>query len=205
MPAFDIPANLAFDNYTDLSTAIEDWMNRGDLSGSIPAMIALAESRIRRELQPFFSETSVTIEVDTGVGPLPTGFDMVRHVTYDGGDVQAVSPQHGRQFPDGDVPRGYTLEANSLYLWPACTVNVTMTYQPRLTALSDSAPTNDLLSSHPDIYFFGAMVFAEGYVANDNRASLFKQLFDEALAETKRFFSRQRRTGIRLASPAVIV
>lgn len=204
MTAFDVPANLAFDNYTDLYTAIGEWLDRSDLSGSIPAMIALCEARLRRELQPFFSETTATVTVTSGVGALPTGCDIVRFVEYSGGQLEQVNPQHGRQFPESTDPRGFSLEGGQIRVWPICDATLTVIYQPKLASLTETTPTNDLLTEHPDVYFFGSLLFAEGFVANDARASTFKALWDEAIFELKRFLSRQRRTGIRLRSPAVI-
>lgn len=205
MTAFDVPANLAFDNYTELTTAIGEWLDRSDLTGSIPAMIALCEARLRRELQPFFSETTATVTVTAGAGTLPADCDIVRFVEYSDGQLEQVNPQHGRQFPESTAPRGFTLEGGQIRVWPICDATLTVTYQPKLPALTETTPTNDLLTQHPDAYFFGALLFAEGFVANDARASTFKALWDEAIFELKRFLSRQRRTGVRLRAPAVIV
>jgi hypothetical protein len=204
MPAFSVPVNLAFDSYTDLVTAVQDWLDRSDLSGSVQAMIALAEARMRRELNPLLMETSVTAVASNGVAALPSDCDVIRFISYNGGELRVVSPQHGRQMPEGEEPRAATIEANGIYLWPANDVAVTVTYQPKLSSLSESNPTNWLLSEHPDLYFFGTMLFAEGYLANDERAGLFKGLWDEALAEVKAFLGRQRRVLVRIPNPAVI-
>jgi hypothetical protein len=204
MPAFSVPENLAFDDYTALIDGISDWLNRSDLEGSAPMMIALCEARLRRELQPFFAETSATVSSVDGVAALPTGCDIVRIARYDGGELRQVSAQAGGQYEADTAPRAYTLEAGAIRLWPSCDVAVEIVYQPKLARLSEASPTNNLLSEHPDLYFFGAMLFAEGYVANDPRASVFKSLWDEAIYECKTFLGRQRRTSVRLPTRAVI-
>jgi len=191
MTAFSVPVNLAFDNYTELTDAIADWMNRSDLSGSVQSMVALCEARLRRELQPLFGETTGSVAVVDGTGALPAGCDIIRHVAYDGAVIPCVSPYEGRLIAAGSTPTGYSIEGNSIYLWPSCDATVALTYQSKLVGLSEANPTNDMLSEHPDLYFYGSMLFAEGYVANDVRASLFKQLWDEAITETKRFLMRQ--------------
>lgn len=208
MPAFDVPGNLAFDTYSELVAAIDDWLDRADLSGSAQQMIALCEARLRRELQPFFAETSATVAVVDGMGALPSGCDIIRLVEYDGGELQQVTLTHGRQFPSSDdstAPRGFTLERGAIYVWPAVDCTITVIYKPKLTALTEAAPTNDLLSEHPDIYFFGSLMFANGYVADDNRAALFKGLWDESIAECKRFLGRQKWVNVRLRGPASVV
>ena len=195
MPAFDVPANLAFENYTELVAAIESWMDRTDLSGSVQAMIALAEARMRRELTPLFMETSITIVTADGYGGLPTDFSTANRVEYDGDTLPAYSSVGGNTIPASSTPFGYSLEKNQLRVWPDGDWTVTLYYQPTIPYLSEGSPTNDLLSLHPDAYFYGAMLFAEGFVANDSRASVFKALWDECLAEMKVHLTRQRLGG----------
>ena len=196
MPAFSVPANLAFDNYTDLVTAIEDWMDRGDLSGSVQAMIALAEARMRRELTPYFGETTVSIICTAGLGGLPLDYGVARRVVFDDRSLDNVSASGASNVVTSlSEPYAYTIEAGFMTLWPKVDATVTLLYQPTIPFLSEDSPTNNILSAHPDLYFHGTMLFAEGYVANDNRASLFKGLWDEALDSAKQYFTRQKFGG----------
>jgi hypothetical protein len=196
MPAFDVPANLAFENYTDLAAAVADWMDRSDLSGSVQAMIALAEARIRRELAPYFGEVTVDVVCTDGYGGLPLDYGTAIRVSINGRYLDAVSAVGALNIPSTlSQPYGYSVEAGFLKLWPAGAATVTLLYQQTLPFLSEDAPTNAVLSAHPDLYFFGAMLFAEGYVANDSRAALFKGLWDEALASVQNYFTRQKFGG----------
>lgn len=205
MTAFFVPENLAFDTYDELVSAINDWLDRSDLDGVAQQMIALCEARLRREVQPLFLETSDDVTITSGEGDLPTDCDVIRLVTYDGGELQQVAPAYGRKFPEDTYPRGFSLEAGKIKVWPICDCTVSVLYQPKLVSLSSDVQTNWLLGAHPDLYFYGSLLFAHGYVSNDERASTFKSLWDEAIFETKRFLSRQRRVSIRLRSPSVIV
>lgn len=189
---------MAFDSYAALTTAISDWMDRSDLTGSAPSMIALAESRMRRKLDPLFDETIVTVNTTTGVGTLPADVGTINRVTYNYYDLPRWSGFSMAELNDANYstdPFAYTVEANAIRVWPPVSVALTVYYQPTITALSDTNTTNTVLAKHPDVYFYGAMMFAEGYVANDDRAALFKQLYDEALEEAATYFSRQRYTG----------
>ena len=76
-------------------------------------------------------------------------------------------------------------------LWPAGAYAITILYHPVLSFLTEANPTTDLLDNHPDLYFHGAMLYAHGYVKDDPRAAQFKALWDEALEEAKRYFTRQ--------------
>lgn len=196
MTIFAVPENLAFDSYTDLVTAIGDWLDRTDLAGSAQTMIALAESRMRRALMPYWQEKSASRTVTAGIGAIPGDFGTLVAVRYnDERNLPQVSVQDALTVGGGTVPYGYSIESNTLRLWPVCDCTVTIIYRPTLDQLSETNPNNDLLSAHPDLYFFGAMMFAEGYLANDNRAALFKSLFDEALADVKRYLTRQMFAG----------
>lgn len=203
--AFNVPETLAFDTYQQLIEALNDWLDRSDLSGSAPAMIALCEARLRRELAPLVFETTQGVTVTDGVGAFTTGFDKIRAVFANGEPLDEVAPDIGRQFAAGEYPQGYSLEANQIRIWPAWTGAINVLYQGRLPALSEANPSNDVLLQHPDVYFFGSMMFAEGYLANDDRAALFRALWVEAIEGLKQFYKDQRRNRPRLRNPAVVV
>lgn len=198
MTLFAVPANLAFDTYGELIAAINDWLDRSDLTGAAPQMIALAEARMRRKLAPIFNETTTTLTTVDGVATLPTDCGQVYRVIYDHDTLPRYS---GLNVSDLDYdtsatkPYTYTLEGANLRVWPSCDVTLTVVYQMTFPNLSEANPANTFLSDHPDMYFFGAMMFAEGYVANDARAANFKALFDEALEETLTYMQSQRFTG----------
>lgn len=196
MPAFDVPANLAFDTYSELVAAINDWLDRSDLDGVAGQMIALCEARLRRELVPYFSQISADVDAVDGLAAFPTDFGTLVRVVYDRRDLPQVSVGAALDIPTSYAePYAYTIEAAGLRLWPATDSTVTLLYQPTLPQLSEALPGTDLLSLHPDLYFYGALMFAQGYLANDNRAMLFKQLWDEALDSAKRYFLRQSFAG----------
>ena len=193
MPAFYVPGNYAFDNYTDLTAAIADWMNRSDLSGAVASMVALAEARMRRELVPYFGEANASVVCTTGVGALPSNYGTAQRVLYGTRALDNLSAVAATYVPPTlTEPYAWSIEAGALKLWPAVSVTVTLLYDQTIPALSAETPTNAILTKHPDVYFYGAMLFAEGYVGNDSRAALFKGLFDEALASTKQYFTRQK-------------
>lgn len=195
MPAFAVPENTAFNDYPSLVAALNEWLDRDDLTGSAPTMIALAESRMRRLLDPYWNETTADIAAPEGTGVLPTDFGTPNRVIYSNRTLPQLGNAAGVSIPDNSEPYAYTLEANILRLWPSCSVTVTLLYQPTIAGISESSPYNALISKHPDLYFYGAMLFAEGYLANDERAARFKALWDEAIGEVKAYLTRQKFSG----------
>lgn len=192
MPAFVVPANYAFETYDDLVAAINDWLDRSDLTGVAGQMIALAEARIRRGVAGYFDEAATSIACTAGVGTLPADFGMARSVVYNGRVLPQYSFSVGSGIPEGSIPQAWSIEAGNLHLWPETSATVTLLYQPSLVALTETTQTNSILDRHPDLYFYGSLMFANGYLANDERAGTFKSLFDEALAEVREYLNRQR-------------
>lgn len=183
---------MAFANYTDLVASINDWLDRSDLTGAAPDMIALAESRMRRELSPLFAERSADLtSLATGIAAVPADFGTLDRVIYDGATLNQLGEVPAANLGTGTVPLAYTIEANAIRLWPAGAYDITILYHPVLSFLTVANPTTVLLDSHPDLYFHGAMLYAHGYVKDDPRAAQFKALWDEALEEAKRYFTRQ--------------
>lgn len=195
MTAFFVPGNYAFDTYDELVAAINDWLDRSDLTGAAGQMVALAEARMRRLLTPHFDETTADIVCTDGVGNLPDDYSIARHVVYDGRVLPQYAQAIGNGVAAGSIPQAWSIEANRLKLWPATAATVTLLYQPTIAALSADTQTNEVLDKHPDLYFFGSMLFAEGYVSNDERAATFKNLFDEAIAEVREYLVKQRLGG----------
>ncbi len=57
---------MAISNYSELKAAIADWLNRSDLTDSIPDFIALAETRHKRDFKIRRMETRVISTIRYG-------------------------------------------------------------------------------------------------------------------------------------------
>ena len=206
MTAFQIDANLAFDDYDALIAAINDWMDREDLTGVAPQMIALCEDEIRISIEPLFLGTSTGLTSDeTGVAALPADAKQVKRVLYDNCTV----PQRGptaidRMTTDTTRPHAYTIEQGAIRLWPAAAHTVQVLYQPLLQRLTNANPTNNLLDIFPSLYFYGSMVFASGYVADDARAVQHRALFDMMLGKVADYYRKQHQSGQPVARVAFV-
>lgn len=195
MTAFLVEANAAFSTYTELVDAVNDWLDRNDLSGVAGQMIALAEARMRRHLDSLLDEKTTSLAVVDGVASLPADYSKLIRVVYDGDVLPNFSRTAAPDVPTSSKPYGYTVESGQIKIWPASDATIEILYHPTIPQLTATAPSNGLLDRHPDLYFYGAMLFAEGYLANDSRAAMFKQLFEEALADVKVYYLKQRHGG----------
>ena len=58
-----------------------------------------------------------------------------------------------------------------------------MLFYAKVPSLSSTRPTNWILLNAPDIYLYGSLLEAEAFLQNDPRIQLWKQGFDQAVAD----------------------
>lgn len=204
---------MALDTFTALKTAIQTWLDNTSLSGNVEDFISIAESRLNRILRDQQMETRATLTV--GGAPvdsilLPADFLELREIHIETAADKPLSyrsPQFVENIRDqlaGD-PVFYSVEKRSLSFAakaPAAMAFSILYYQ-KIPGLSAGNPTNWLLEDHPDIYLYASLVQAEGFVVNDARIALWKQLLDESLKELLTVSERARTGGETNARKAV--
>lgn len=195
MPAFYVPENLAFDNYDALIAALNDWLDRDDLTNAAPTMIARAEDDMILGLEPSFLDKSATVTCSGGVGALPTDYGTGVAVIYNGRHIPQVSPEMGREYVAGSTPVAFTIESAVIRLWPETDASVTLLYRPRLVRLSDANASNELLSRFPSLYFDGAIAKAGEYIRDPEVISFATASFRDMLKRASRYFTNQRYAG----------
>jgi len=160
---------MALTNYTELQTAIANWMHRTNLTGDIPDFITLAEDRIRALLTSNLQESIVQLTTVLGVQSvaLPSSALSIKSLS-----IANVSPNIDYMPPDlfnhefsmgvSGIPRCYTLIGGTIYLGPTpdavYTINAALSSE--FASLSASAPTNALLTKFPSVYLWGALTEA---------------------------------------------
>lgn len=153
---------MSISTYAELQTEVIDWSYRTDLDSRIPNFIALCESDLQVRCKLVDFEASATVTLTDGVGTLPTGFSGMRAV-YWNGDVtkplKYVTPDRydTLQNETGDGVF-YTLTGSSIKVSPPGSGDVVMTYKARFTPLSNTDPTNVLLTNYPDAYLHGTLL-----------------------------------------------
>ena len=194
---------MAISTYTELQAAIADWLNRSDLTARIPDFIALAETRINRDLRAREQQVIATANVDTAFFALPGDFLEFKsfRITDVGGSafelMLATPEQISAALAENSVsntPRFVTIIGDQFQLWPAPDQMYvgSLAYVRKVPALSDAAPTNWLLTDAPDVYLYGALMAAGPFLRDNEALMTFKALFDEALE------------GIRVADKPVV-
>jgi hypothetical protein len=203
---------MALSSYSELKASIASWLMRDDLTNVIPDFIALAESRIGRDLRVGDMETTATITLVGGEGDLPSDFLEARSVIgfgdYDT-PLDLITPGYaGRSYSGGvgGIPRQYTISGDTLTTYPnGGTGSVTLLYYARPPALNDGQTTNWLLAKAPDVYLYGSLIESAPFMADDQRLPTWKGLYDLAIAGLQKLDERSRyassRTTVRGITP----
>ena len=180
---------MAFTDYTAFKLAIGDWLNRADLDGAIPDFITQAEATLNKILRTRYMIAEAppfTVAAGADRAALPPDLIDVLYVV----DSSNVTRTLVKQAPDwmakqqrlrlktAGVPLYYAVIGANMLVCPVPAANTSYTlsyYQeipPLMTAVDGK---NWLLSHHPDLYLYTALMHAAPYMADDARTELFGQ------------------------------
>jgi len=121
----------------------------------------------------------------------------LRRVTWTGSprvELAYVHPSYLQAaYPSApaDVPRIFTIEGPTLKVRPLDQTALEVNYFQKIPPLATTDP-NWLLTAHPDLYLFGALVEAEMFGVNDERAPLWKARRDEIFDEIDKLNNKTR-------------
>tara|TARA_R100001463_G_scaffold95374_2_gene149945 strand:+ start:86 stop:712 length:627 start_codon:yes stop_codon:yes gene_type:complete len=197
---------MAISTYAELKTSIASWLDRSDLTDIIPDFIVLAETRHRRDFKIRRMETRVTANTiaDTEYYSLPDNYVAMRNIqlnTDTKTPLEYLTPEQMDRIRGGSStgkPKAYSIMGDTFQLRPIPdgVYEIEMLYYKYFTALSDSNTTNDMLTYHPDLYLYGALVEAEPYLQNDKRIQVWQGFYDRAKADLIATNERDRHSGV---------
>ena len=200
---------MSISTFAELKTASANWLDRSDLTDRIPEFITLAEARFNRILRIRDMET-VSTAISTTAGTreysLPTGFVQMRefHLTTDPlTPLSYITPEMMSRIWAGSSqgkPEVFTIIADNVRLGPNpdATYTTSMLYYKKITALSASATTNDMLTNNPDIYLYGTLLEATPFIMQDERVGLWLAAFEKAVADIQDQDNKDRHSGSHL-------
>ena len=196
---------MAISTYDELKTAVANWLDRDDLTDRIPEFIALAEARMNRVLRLRMMESKYTASTVASQRNynLPTGYVQMRNFQINTSPItplQYVSPEiYDRLWggSTGGTPQFYTIIANEIQLGPipGSVLTMEMLFYKKITALSASNTTEQMLTDNPDIYLYGALLEAEPFIMNDERVPLWSQGFQQAVTDLQEQDNKDRHSG----------
>lgn len=201
---------MALSTYSELQATALDVIGRtGDaaLTAYAPVAVLLAEAKINRKLRVMEMEANATGSSTNGVIALPTDFAGWRRVEASPyGPLQFQEPDYlAARYPagEGGIPTFFTIQGTNLITYPAYTGDVSLDYYQRIPALSDTAPTNWVLTNHPDIYLFLTLSELNAYAKDAEAALMWNQRGITAVEEvnTDDKTKRYSRVAARVKGP----
>lgn len=185
-------------NYTNLISTTADYLERDDLSVSIPVFIRLAEKKVSRILKAqLATETATnTLTIGSALVQKPERWVETLSFTVQGPDGVSVLKKRSREtiqtmFPDSSVtargvPKYYAeWQENYFYIgpYPVAAYNFELLYYQEPPALDGTQQTNYLTENAFDLLLYSTLLEAEGYLKNDDRVPLWKAARDEIIQQ----------------------
>ena len=209
---------MAISTYAELQTATANWLDRTDLTARIPEFIELAEANFNRVVrQPDMVTKNDSFSIAGRYTTLPTDTLEIVRIVIDLTPVIVLEYLTPEEISERRIvmsatgkPYYFTViggSSNQLEVVPSPddTYTSSIVYYTRIPALTDSATTNWLLDSHPDIYLFGTLVEAEPYLKNDERMPMWTSRLDKALMALRLQGERELHTGSSLRMRARVL
>ena len=204
---------MAITTYTELKSAIADFLNRDDLTATIPTFISLAEADINRMVRHWRMEKITSFEMSSRYSTLPADFlEVIRleNVSDDARPIELISQgeMQARRYRNLDTsgsPTYYAVTAGKIeaYPTPDNTYAVDLYYYAKTQSLGGDTTTNWLLEYFPDAYLYSALIHSAPYLQEDNRIQTWAALQQNALnsinadSEKSKFGGSGRRMKIR--------
>lgn len=170
---------MALDTYTNLKAEIALWLNRQDLDAQIPTFITLLEAQVERQLRVRQMVKRATASLTGQFISLPDDYLALHNVQLNSNPVQQLEyvtmdylDEVRARFNASGRPMYYSIVGDTIEVAPVpddtYTIEIVYFAQiPRLT--TGTQETNWLLSKHPDLYLYGALMNAAPYLENDDR------------------------------------
>lgn len=181
---------MAILTLSDLLAAIDAMSGRDDQASGLGATyVAMAEARISRAYRARRMVAYAEAEISDATSAVPDDFLGVVSFSLTGSppvQLRYMSPGQMALADTGTAgkPAFYSIRGSEFQYLPApdAAYTAALTYHARVPALSEAAPSNWLLLAAPDLYLMGALA-EYGAQSEDERAPLWEQRFQQALAE----------------------
>jgi hypothetical protein len=188
---------MSIATFSELSTAVANYLARSDLTDQIPDFIRFAELRLRRELRIRQMLKSVTTTTTSGDGTveIPSDFLEARDFYVTGNPPQPLtylSPSVFIRNTDSHVrgkPLNYTILATEFQLL----------YYSAPTFLSSTNSSNAFMANSPDALLYAALLEAEPYIMNDARIQTWATMYQRAIDTLVRSDESAQYSGVPLA------
>ena len=142
---------MAITTYSELKTAVADWLNRSDLTSVIPNFISLAEAQMNRQIRHRKMVTRADATLDTPYFAVPS--DWLENIRFQL-NTNPITPlkfitaeqlaEDSQIYIPSGQPMFYTMVGQQFQVLPNPDSSYTgeLVYYAKIPSLSDAAPTN---------------------------------------------------------------
>lgn len=198
-------------NYGELKQAIADRLGRNNLTNFLRDFVTLAEGRIyygskdfEANIAPLRLLQMQATETAT-LATLPTGFLELQRLTVpSGAGVRALTYATSEQFADliDRTPRHYTFQDGGIAVNGGTPTGFRLAYYKKFPALAADADTNWLLTNHPSVYLYAALIEAYAHIKDDARIPMAARMYAAAVGALIDTDNSMRHSGSVLTIPA---
>ena len=182
---------MAIANYTDLQSAIADFLNRDDLANVIPTFVEMAEAALNRDLRHWRNENRAVAPVAARYNALPSDFvEPIRmELAGDKTKVSLISHYEMQMLREANrdaagKPVNYNITQGEIELYPTPdgTYQLEMYYYGKIPSLASVASgTNQILTNFPDAYLYGSLVHTAPYLGDDQRLQVWGAMYQNII------------------------
>ncbi len=195
---------MSITTYSELQTAVSNWLARSDMASIIPDLIRLGEKRINRDLRIRAMEESLDETIASGIITVPSDYIALKHAYIDGSPTQWLERKSAewiyQYYPTraADAKPCYIAREGDNFIfgpYPDSGYNVKGVYYKKITDLSDANPTNWFLTNAPDLLLFAALSEAESYIMNDERILIWENKYQMVRSQIQSEDDRENNAG----------
>lgn len=192
---------MALSTYSDIKTAVADWLNRSDLTAQIPDFIRLAELRIYRELRIPPMEAVVTVSSSNRAVALPSNYVEMKSITAKGTPDKAlkrVSYRDQSKTTDTGIPSTYSRRANDIIVHPApdSSTDYELYYWADIGSITDEADGQNWFTENaPDMLLYGSLLEASPYLSDDERIGVWQAAFQASMRNVQTMADKAEHSG----------
>lgn len=179
---------MALSNYTELQAAIASYLNRADLTATIPDFIKLAEATLNKVVRNTRMVGTASVAVSTRNADVPADFLEPLYVQLTSDEDYPLTQVSAGQIGElrqartraPGTPRFFAIVGRKIEVTPtpAAATGLTMQYYQELPPLASNA-TNWLLTYQPDLYLYTSLLHASPFLLEDARVELFGNLITQ--------------------------
>jgi hypothetical protein len=185
---------MSISTYSELKTAIAGWLHRSDLTSVLADFVTLSESKFNRRLRTRQQETAFSGTPTSYEIAIPSDLAAVRKLwrTSDRWELIQRPIDTLTFLQEGGQSTGFAI--TDAFVFDG-TSEVGGIYFAKVTALSDAAPTNWLLTAYPDLYLWAGLAEAAFYSKDLNAAAMWTERTDALIKEINGTSQRDKFSG----------